>query len=71
MNDLMVIGSVVRLNKSNTSKIMIIGYNIENKKDNRVYQYAGVLLPAGIPETNSFILFNQSDVQEVLFAGHQ
>ena len=71
MNDLMAIGSVVRLNKSNISKIMIVGYNIENKKDNQVYQYAGVLLPAGIPETNSFVLFNQSDVQEVLFAGHQ
>lgn len=71
MNDLFTIGSVVKLDKESASKIMIVGHNIHNKKDDQVYQYAGVLLPAGIPETNSFLLFNQDDVQQVLYIGYQ
>lgn len=67
MSYLLSLGSVVKLKKTSVSKIMILGYGIENRITGQTYQYAGVLIPEGIPETNSFFLFNHDDIQEIVF----
>lgn len=71
MDKLLPVGSVVVLNNAPKSKIMISGYYIVDKKTNMGYQYSGVLLPAGIPNTNDFLLFNTMDIEKILFTGYQ
>ena len=71
MNDLLTVGSIVKLDESSPAKIMIVGYNMKNKLDGKIYHYAGAMIPEGIPESNSFFLFNKSDIKEVLYEGYQ
>lgn len=69
MVELLPVGSVVKINNA-IADIMIVGYYLVDRNNNKCYQYAGVISPEGIPETNSFLLFNNNDIQEVVFRGY-
>ena len=69
MTNLLPLGSIVTI-KNSMAKMMILGYYLIDKKDNKCYQYAGVIYPSGIPETNNFVLFNNKDIKEVIFKGY-
>jgi len=65
------IGSIIRL-KGNKSLFMIMGYyknNIQENQD-KIYDYCGCEYPIGF-ETNKVILFNDEDIDIIVFIGYQ
>ena len=70
MSELLPVGSVVKISNNDMAEIMIAGYYMIDRNTNKCYQYAGVIVPAGIPETNNFLLFNNQDIREVVFQGY-
>ncbi len=70
MDKLLPIGSVVKLDKDSELLYMIVGYYpYENDKD-IVYTYSGVFYPTGIVNDNSFVMFNDSIIEEIVFKGY-
>lgn len=66
---LLPIGSVIRLNGA-TKCIMIFGVCQTNQTNNTLYDYIGVLWPEGNIGEEGQILFNRTDIEEVVFVGH-
>ncbi len=68
-NDLLVIGSVVKLKQSD-NLVMIIGYSVIDE-EKKYFDYAGCIHPIGLPPSLNSILFNKEEIEEVVYSGHQ
>lgn len=66
--DLLPIGSVVRLN-GGKKKVMIYGIKQQDERTGKEYDYLAVVYPEGALGKEGHFLFNQSDIDEVLFIG--
>ena len=62
------IGSVVLL-KDATKKMMIIGFDVNYK--NEKYDYVGCLFPEGIGKLNIKLVFNHTQIAEVVLKGYE
>ena len=67
MDNLLPIGSVVRLHEGKTS-LMIIGIH-QATDDGQVFDYISCLYPDGFISEDAFFLFNNDDIEEVRFEG--
>lgn len=68
--ELLPIGTVVTL-RGGIRKIMIIGVKIaQQDKPDVVYDYVGVLYPEGFLGDEGNFMFNQSDINDVIFKGY-
>ena len=70
IKDLLPIGSIVLL-KGGVRKLMIIGIKVTtpDQKD-VIFDYMGVLYPEGFMGEVGNFLFNQSDINDVIFKGY-
>ncbi len=71
MNELLPIGSVVKLDKDSKIDFLIIGYYLVDEESNTCYQYAGTVFPSGLTESSKLFLFNHKDITDVLFEGYK
>jgi len=63
------IGTVVLL-KDAKKRIMITGFcSISDNDKTKVYDYSGCLYPEGIISTNSTLLFDHSQIEQVYYFG--
>lgn len=62
-------GTVVRIKKC-SPKIMVCGFVLKDKNGN-LYDYAGVIYPAGIDDPKNILLFNSDDIETVCYIGFQ
>lgn len=69
-NELLPIGSVVIL-KNAAKRLMIYGVGQTNAKDNKHYDYIGVMYPEVSMGEGSQYLFNHGDIQEIFFRGFE
>ena len=67
--NMLPLGSVVLL-KDATKKLMIYGRFQMNLKDNGIYDYVGCLYPEGNLAPDAAFIFNNEDIQEVIFEGY-
>lgn len=67
MKQYLPMGSVVRLNKSK-GKLIIMGRQQKRTDTNAVFDYAALLYPFGKVD-NNIVLFNEEDIEEILFRG--
>ena len=65
-NNLLPIGSVVRVQEAN-HKFLIIG--ILQASQGKKYDYIGVLYPEGFMDAKSVFLFNNEDIEEIAYLG--
>jgi len=64
-------GSLVSL-RSNGKKVMTVGICQKSEADSsHVYDYAGVLYPAGYRDAESLILFDREQIARVYMLGYQ
>ena len=64
--DWLPIGSVVKL-KNSEKRLMTIG--IQQEKDKKVFDYAGVLYPEGYLGDGGIFVFNQEDIEKISYLG--
>lgn len=69
MKDLLPIGSVVLL-KDATKKLVIIGVLQVNAEQNKMYDYLAVTYPEGYLGSDNNYLFNQGDINDIIFRGY-
>ena len=69
MKDLLPIGSVVLL-KEATKKLVIIGVQQVNAEQNKMYDYLAVPYPEGYLGSDNNYLFNQGDINDIIFRGY-
>lgn len=69
VRDLLPIGSVVLL-KGAEKRLMIFGIRQTNQDSAREYDYVGVLYPEGNMGEQVRFMFDQDDVQSVVFRGY-
>ena len=69
MKDLLPIGSVVLL-KDATKKLVIIGVLQVNAEQNKMYDYLAVPYPEGSLGSDNNYLFNQGDINDIIFRGY-
>lgn len=71
IKDLLPIGSIVRLHDGE-KRLMIIGIMQSDASDNgKEYDYLGILYPEGHIGDQFQYLFNQEDIEEVIFRGFE
>lgn len=71
IKDLLPIGSVVRLHDGE-KRLMIIGIMQSDASSNgKEYDYLGILYPEGHIGDQFQYLFNQEDIEEVIFRGFE
>lgn len=64
------IGSVVLLGEAK-KKLMITGYaQIDLEKNDKIYDYCGCLFPEGMIASDKILVFNHSDISQVVFTGY-
>lgn len=65
------LGSVVLL-KGGKRKVMITGYCMKTEENkNKIYDYNGCLYPEGTLSSNSTLVFDHSQIQEVFHLGYK
>ena len=70
MCDYLPLGTVVIL-KNTLKKVMIVGISqVRNLDTIQEYDYVGVIYPLGVIGERSFIFFNNSDINDLLFQGY-
>lgn len=69
MKDLLPIGSVVLL-KDATKKLVIIGVLQVNAEQNKMHDYLAVPYPEGYLGSDNNYLFNQGDINDIIFRGY-
>lgn len=69
MDDLLPVGSVVRLKQDPKFELMIAGYYQE--VDDVVYDYVAVIYPNGMDGVDSLFVFQQSAIESVIFEGYK
>lgn len=67
--NMLPLGSVVLL-KDATKNLMIYGRFQMNLQDNGIYDYVGCLYPEGNLAPDAAFIFNNEDIQEVIFEGY-
>ena len=67
--ELLALGSIVVLN-GGYKKLMIIGRMQLQGKEEKLWDYLGVLYPEGYLGDNYKFLFNNEDISEVIFEGY-
>lgn len=67
-NDLLPLGSIVKLNGVD-DKVMIIGVS-QIDKEKVKYDYCGCIHPYGFVNSNNLLVFNNSDITEIVFKGY-
>ena len=70
MKEYLPIGSVVTL-KNTKKRIMIVGRLQNLIHRDEVYDYAAVLYPEGLIDSEHFYLFNQEDIDCLFYIGLQ
>lgn len=70
MKDLLPVGSVVLL-KDATKKLMIIGILQVKPSENKLYDYLAVHYPEGYLGSDNNFLFNNSDINDIIFRGYE
>ncbi len=81
MKEYLPVGSVVLL-KNGKKPILVIGYKVksQDKKvlendevvdNDKAYDYCGVLYPEGIISSEIMYMFNNEDINDVLFKGYE
>ncbi|MBP3852488.1 MAG: DUF4176 domain-containing protein [Erysipelotrichaceae bacterium] len=70
MKDYLPLGTVVTL-KGGTQRIMIVGRIQKQPDTSRIYDYAAVLWPVGLIDSDHFYLFNHEDIEILYHIGHQ
>ena len=70
IKDLLPLGSIVVM-KDGTKKLMIYGVKQTDTKDNKEYDYIGVMYPEGNMGSEYSFLFNHTDIKEVFFRGFE
>ena len=71
IKDLLPIGSIVRLHDGE-KRLMIIGITQSDASGNgKEYDYLGILYPEGHIGDQFQYLFNQEDIEEVIFRGFE
>ena len=69
--NLLPIGTIVLLKKT-SAKIMITGYKQVNSKDKlTVKDYTGVIYPIGNIGSRMGVLFDEDDIQDVIYMGYK
>lgn len=68
VKELLPIGSVIRLRGAKKC-LMIFGICQTESKNNREYDYIGVIWPEGSIGAKTQVLFNHEDIEEVVFKG--
>ncbi len=63
-------GSVVLLKNAN-KKIMIYGHKQIRMDDQLLYDYVGCLHPEGFVSPSTNVFFNNHDIHQLLFKGHE
>lgn len=62
------LGSIVML-KGATKKLMVYGRFQMNAIDDTMFDYVGCMYPEGNLSAECTFLFNESDIQEIIFEG--
>ena len=71
IDNLLPIGSVVKVNGSE-KRLMVFGVKQKTGEDEeRVYDYVGVTYPEGNLGKEYHILFDEADIEEVVFRGFE
>lgn len=70
IKEVMPLGSVVTL-FGGTKKIMICGRIQEDRKSNKIYDYAACYYPEGIIDPKELFMFQHEDIEHVYFVGLQ
>ena len=70
VNELLPIGSIVLLEGAE-KKLMIFGVGQTQLEENKDFDYIGVVYPEGNMGEGSQFLFNHSDIEEIVFRGHE
>lgn len=65
--DHLPVGTVVKL-KNSSKRMMVIGYDMKND-ESKSYNYAGCLYPQGVSESSRIALFNNDDIESIVFFG--
>ena len=67
MKNLLPIGTVVRL-KGGKKNLMIVGILQQDDFGNK-YDYIACIFPEGYIDEETFFMFNQNDIEEIIFFG--
>lgn len=69
--NLLPIGTIVIL-KGTVTKVMITGYKqISTKEKNVIKDYSAVIYPVGSLGSNSLVMFDSDDIQDIVFTGYK
>lgn len=69
MKEALPIGSIVKMKTKEPDELMVIGYFPIDEATSSAYDYVGVLTPCGAIGTDSLYLFNEKDIENILFRG--
>ncbi len=65
------LGSVVRLKDANAS-VMVTGYAaVDEDEETKVYDYAGCRYPEGVIDQDELLLFNHSQIEQIIYVGYE
>lgn len=65
------LGSVVRLKDANAS-VMVTGYAaVDEDEETKVYDYAGCQYPEGVIDQDELLLFNHSQIEQIIYVGYE
>lgn len=70
MNDILPVGSIIKLEKDAPAAIMITGYFPIENKSGKNFDYSGVIYPEGLNSSLNLLLFNKEDIEVVLYTGY-
>jgi len=62
------IGTVVLL-KGGRKRVVIVGFLVISKENNKMYDYGAVLYPEGFISSDRTILFNHDQIDKVYYVG--
>lgn len=70
MKEYLPIGTVVKI-KGNECYQMIMGLKLENASNSQRYDYTSIMYPMGFNPKGEFLMFNNSDIEEVYHKGFE
>lgn len=69
MKSVLTIGTVVKI-KDTKKSVMIVGVKQINKKDKKLYDYIAVPYPEGFINAETFIVFDNKDIEDINYFGY-
>ena len=67
---LLPLGTVVQL-KNGAAYLFVVGYGVHDSSDQtKIYEYIGYLYPEGFLSPSINYLFNNEDIEKVIFKGY-